>query len=870
MFFLNNFGMTQIIRIFASMKHWIMKYPKSIIVSLVMCLLTAVAHGQPLEKGVPQKLAIQRASQVSNVEYALTFSIPAKKSEPVRGHATICFDWNGMGDVVLDFQGEHNQFDGKCTIVNKKNIEAKKVRRMETFAAFTNEHIIIRKQYLTVGVRNTIHLDFTSSDKSLNRNDEYMYTLFVPDHARSVFPCFDQPDMKATFKLTLEIPSDWKAISNGAAMSNVVENGRRTIEFSESDLLPTYLFSFTAGKFASMTADCNGRQVEALYRETDAKKIAQLPVVFDEIALSLKWLEEYTGISYPFQKYGFVVLPGYQFGGMEHPGAIQFNDKRIFLGEKPTPDEELSRLELIAHETSHMWFGDLVTMRWFNDVWTKEVFANFMASKIARERFPDINHDLNFLKTYQTLAMKTDRTLGTHSIQQPLANLNGAGLLYGNIIYDKAPVMMQKLEEHMGAVALQNGLRKYLSVYSFGNATWDDLITILDAVKPEAMLKEFSHVWVKEKGMPIIEVKATDKQITLTQKDPYGRGLIWPQKFTLVAGNEMERNRLVTVDMSERTFTISTKKHPTLLIPNYNGKGYGRFVIDRTYIHELTKRLLSTKNDLTRYAIALTLYENYLNGVYDKDYFTELFRTLKKERNPLVASALCDHMHQFAIDQEPRLRQRLEGFMLDIVKGSPLPSCRQNMLRLLAADATSTEVLDYLYRTWKLQDDALLNERDYINMSYHLAIMRPAEWANIISTQRGRLKNQDVIREYDYVSRACNPSLSEQRSLFHSLMLRQNRTVEPWVQNTLRLLSCQAREPQNNEFITPGLEVLEEIQQTGDIFFPANWVNALLSGHKSKEAKQLVNEFINTHSSYPKALKNKIMEAAYGVLRTKD
>ena len=94
--------------------------------------------------------------------------------------------------------------------------------------------------------------------------------------------------------------------------------------------------------------------------------------------------------------------------------------------------------------------------------------------------------------------------------------------------------------------------------------------------------------------------------------------------------------------------------------------------------------------------------------------------------------------------------------------------------------------------------------------------------------------------------------------------------MEPWVQNTLRLLSCQAREPQNNEFITPGLEVLEEIQQTGDIFFPANWVNALLSGHKSKEAKQLVNEFINTHSSYPKALKNKIMEAAYGVLRTKD
>ena len=835
----------------------------------ILFVMAVAAHAQSIEAGVPLSLAQQRKGQVSDVEYDLRFSLPVSKREPVRGHAAISFYWNGEGDVVLDFQGERSQFDGRCTIFTKKNVKKKKEKRIESFAAFTNEHIIIQKEFLNVGVRNTVHLDFISSNKSLNRNDEYLYTLFVPDHARSVFPCFDQPDIKATFKLMLELPVEWKAISNGAVVSNSVMANRRTIEFAPSDKLPTYLFSFTAGLFQSKTSFCNGLKVEALYRETDPKKVEQLQTVFDEISLSLHWLENYTGIKYPFQKYGFVVLPGYQFGGMEHPGAIQFNDKRIFLGANPTPDEELNRLELLAHETSHMWFGDLVTMRWFNDVWTKEVFANFMASKIARERFPDINHDLNFLKTYQTLAIKTDRTLGTHPIQQPLANLNSAGLLYGNIIYDKAPVMMQKLEDQMGAASLQNGLRRYLYSYSYDNATWDDLINILDSVKPEAMLKEFSHVWVKEKGMPVINVSVSNKEVRLTQTDPYGRGLFWPQKFTLVAGSEMERNRLVTVDMSQGSFSIPVKRRPTMLIPNYSGNGYGRFVVDREYIHELTKRLLSTRNDLTRYAIAQTLYENYLNGVYDKDYFTELFRTLKKERNPLVATALCTHMHQFAVDQEPRLRQRLEGFMLDIVRATHVPSCHQNMLRLLAADATSAEVLDYLYNAWKQQNDPLLNERDYINMSYHLAIMRPAEWQDIIGTQRARLKNKDVIAEYDYVSRACNPSLKEQRSLFRSLLLRDNRAVEPWAQNLLRLLSCQAREPLNNEFITPGLEVLEEIQRTGDIFFPANWVNALLSEHKSKEAKRMVEEFIGSHPDYPQTLKNKIMEAAYGVLRTK-
>ena len=192
------------------------------------------------------------------------------------------------------------------------------------------------------------------------------------------------------------------------------------------------------------------------------------------------------------------------------------------------------------------------------------------------------------------------------------------------------------------------------------------------------------------------------------------------------------------------------------------------------------------------------------------------------------------------------------------------------MTRLLAADAISAEVLDHLYSTWQTSNDPLLSERDYINMAYHLAIMRPAEWRHIISTQRARLKSKDMIREFDFVSRACNPSLSTQRSLFRSLLLKENRTVEPWAQNLLALLSCQAREPQNNEFITPGLMALEEIQRTGDIFFPANWLNALLAAHKSKEAKRLVEEFIGSHPGYPQALKNKIMEAAYGVMRSKD
>ena len=123
------------------------------------------------------------------------------------------------------------------------------------------------------------------------------------------------------------------------------------------------------------------------HRETDPDKIAQIPVIFEQVFASLEWMEAYTGIPYPFAKYDFIVLPGFQYGGMEHTGATLYNDKRLFLGKQPTTAEQLGRMSLIAHETAHMWFGDYVTMEWFDEVWLKEVFANYFAAQMTQPQF---------------------------------------------------------------------------------------------------------------------------------------------------------------------------------------------------------------------------------------------------------------------------------------------------------------------------------------------------------------------------------------------------------------------------------------------------------------------------------------------------
>ncbi len=256
--------------------------------------------------------------------------------------------------------------------------------------------------------------------------------------------------------------------------------------FAETQPIPTYLFAFAAGKFFVDRAERNGRTFRMVHRETDAAKVARnRDALFDLHAAALAWLEQYTGIPYPFGKFDFFLVPAFQFGGMEHPGAVFYNASGLLLDESATQNQLLERASTIAHETSHMWFGDLVTMKWFTDVWMKEVFANFMAAKIVNPSFPSVNHELRFLHAYYPAAYDVDRTAGTNAIRQPLDNLKDAGTLYGAIIYQKAPIVMRQLETIMGADAFRDGLREYLSQHRFGNASWPDLIAVLDARTPE-------------------------------------------------------------------------------------------------------------------------------------------------------------------------------------------------------------------------------------------------------------------------------------------------------------------------------------------------------------------------------------------------
>lgn len=179
------------------------------------------------------------------------------------------------------------------------------------------------------------------------------------------------------------------------------------------------------------------------------------------------------------------------------------------LDQSATQGQLLGRASVIAHETAHMWFGDLVTMRWFNDVWMKEVMANFMAAKIVNPSFPEINHELRFLLSHYPAAYEVDRTAGSNPIRQQLGNLDEAGALYGPIIYDKAPIVMRQLETILGENTFREGMREYLKKYSFGNATWLELVGSLEARKPGKVAR-WSRAWVELRGRPEITTTVSE------------------------------------------------------------------------------------------------------------------------------------------------------------------------------------------------------------------------------------------------------------------------------------------------------------------------------------------------------------------------
>jgi aminopeptidase N len=822
------------------------------------------------EPGVALSLAQDRARRIRDLRYDLHFMIPADPATRIEGQATIRFTLtDATRPLLLDFAG---------TAIMRARSGGRTISLSPS-----DDHVAIAPTDLREGA-NEITVSFIAGDASLNRNPEFMYTLFVPARARLAFPCFDQPDLKAKFTLSLEIPDGWEALANGAEAGREDENKRTRIRYIETEPLPTYLFAFAAGRFEVEQAQRNGRTFRMLHRETDAAKVARnRETIFDLHASAMDWLEQYTGIEYPFGKFDFLLVPSFQFGGMEHAGAIFYNASGLLLDQSATQNQKLGRASLIAHETAHMWFGDLVTMRWFDDVWMKEVFANFMAAKIVNPSFPEINHELRFLLSHYPAAYEVDRTAGTNAIRQQLGNLNEAGTLYGAIIYQKAPIVMRQLEMIVGEEAFRDGLRAYLSAHAFGNAAWPELIDVLDARTP-ADLEAWSRAWVDEAGRPSVatELLIEDGRIAslaFSQSDPGLRpGLVWHQRLDVVLGYDDEVRRIpVTFNAPRIEVAARGLPAPRFVLPTGGGLGYGGFAVDSATRDYLLAHLADIPDPLTRGSAMVTLWEDMLDGRSHPTLVVEaLLSALPRERDELNLQRLLEYTEQAYWKFLPgvareTLAPRLEGILREGIDAAGTPSVKSAWFSALRDVAHTPATLEWLERVWRQAEQVpglVLEEPDYIELAQQLAVRGRPNWRQILDAQFARIQNPDRKTRFAFVQPSLSLDQAVRDDFFESLRRPSNRRREPWVLEALSHLHHPLRAAASRKYIPSSLAMLQEIQRTGDIFFPKRWMDATLSGHSSASAALMVRTFLaDLPPGYPARLRRTILSSADDLFR---
>ena len=750
---------------------------------------------------MPRALARTRSRQISSLRYTLAFEIPAAPAAPVRGRALVHFRWNGgPGPIVLDFCGQV-----EMVLLDGRFEQCRQI----------NEHLLIARIGAAPG-EHVIDVRFTASDTPLNRSADFLYTILVPARARELFPCFDQPDLKARFSLTLFVPDGWQAVANAPECRN--EEGR--IDFEETAPLPTYLFAFAAGRFFIESVQ-DARPLRIFHRENEPGRIARNRAAIAGLhAQALEWLERYTGIPHPFPKLDIVLLPAFQFSGMEHPGAIFYDASALLLDESATEQQQLARAQLIAHETSHLWFGDLVTMRWFDDVWLKEVYASFLADKIVEPAFAGLDHELRFLLAHFPPAYAVDRTAGSHPIRQELENLNEAGSLYGPIIYHKAPIVMRELEARLTPDGLRDGLRDYLRTFAFDTADWPDLVGVLngrnavDPVDPVDVVA-WSREWIESSGRP-------RRDFPSLQRLQYGE----------VIASDAQRETLL--DAVVHGGTAVERGAAWILL-------WDEMLAARITVPRVIEAILAVVQ-----VEPIEQIVQLVTGYLKEAFWRYVPGTVRAETG-----------------------ERAERVLLTRLTASPSPTMKGvcfGAFRAIASTPAASVLLERLWRGTEQLPGLPLAETDRAALALDLALRSPKGDA-ILAEQRERFESADRRARFEFVSPAASPDARTRRDFFERLSDATNRRQEPWVIDGLTLLNHPLRSASALPFLPRALDLVEEVARTGDIFFPARWLTAVLGGHSSPEAAAIVGQFLAERPAYPVRLRRLVAQASDHLVR---
>ena len=426
---------------------------------------------------------------------------------------------------------------------------------------------------------------------------DYVITQMEPLGARNTFPGFDEPSFKQPWDITLIVPQDDVAVANSAeTKTESLGNGWKKVSFARTEALPSYLIAFAVGpwdvpKGPDIPATAIRKTPISLRGIAAKGQGERMKYTLDNTPVIVTKLEEYFGTPYPFDKLDNVAAPDFWAGAMENAGLIVYRDTLMFPDERSTPRERQSYWGVSAHELAHQWFGDLVTMKWWDDLWLNEAFATWMGTKITGQLQPGFHADRGLLEGALE-AMSEDSLVNTRRVHEPIHDFTDIQAAFDGITYQKGGAVLSMFETYIGETQFRDGVRNYLKAHARGNATSGDLIAAVaaqskDPAGVDAAFKSF----IDQPGVPYVKVDVdcdgTSPSLRIEQQRylPLGSGASANQSWGLpfcvrYEDNGQVREECSLVNQAKAVVPLKQAKScPAWVMPNAHGHGYYRYAL---------------------------------------------------------------------------------------------------------------------------------------------------------------------------------------------------------------------------------------------------------------------------------------------------
>jgi puromycin-sensitive aminopeptidase len=553
-----------------------------------------------------------------------------------------------------------------------------------------------------------------------SKQKQLLATQFESHHAREVFPCIDEPEAKATFDLALTLPDTpgRVTIANTPAHEPMKENGNITTIFDTTPIMSTYLLAFVTGEMGHLEAKTKRGTIVRTYATPDNVQLTQFAL--DCAVKTLEFYEDYFDIPYPLAKCDMVALPDFASGAMENWGCITYREHALLVDpDNTTLSTKQWVAMVVAHELAHQWFGNLVTMRWWTDLWLNEGFASWIEYLAVDHIFPEWNMWTQFIVDEQQQALKLDALEHTHPIEVPVNHPDEIRSIFDAISYSKGASVINMLHTYLGADVFRDGLRHYLNRHQYGNTDTVDLWQALEEISGKPV-KQFMHAWTSQSGFPVLHTEIDDQHVRLRQErlfvnPEHGKTKpeFWP--IPLLANVETPIEQF---DTETTEFTVPDTHSFKL---NDKQSGFYRTTYNATHLQHLGEQIRQGKiSPINRLSILSDTFETAKAGESSTTDALQFLSNFSEETDYTVWDVIATSLGSIrSVMNSDELRESMKSYTRKLIaselerlgwhKGendSHFDLLLRPIILGMAASADEPWVIDHVNKIFKTVDQA--------------------------------------------------------------------------------------------------------------------------------------------------------------------